>query len=325
MEVLLIGHLSGRAAATLGFFDHRRQDLTDPKDALSDVAAGFRQANSQSNLKVIPWGPGGMFVQALEDMPGDPWLISFERSGEGWVEKVGSGPVFIELGHNFDHDWGRTALSKLAGVPADPDQPLPELLGVVRKVLADRTVVVASSTSRSLVGPGGTSTLDPYLKLRSRSDRMLVWRKMLDENYSRRPLLDMPNQGRTVRVGNLPGSGGGGGAAAALASLGARIFPTGHVLATALDLVGCLNMTDLLVVAAPHWHSPDLVDEPAMVAAEQSFERGIPTVGVGISSSLSHQERAEFGVNGLHVKRVSRSWKDLGRRVGQTWGTNYAG
>lgn len=330
MRVLLVGHMDPGAAQPLGFRGPSRTHLGVPDGVIAELAQGFRGASGNADLKVLPWGPGPAFVRALRGLPGDPWVLSADRRERpgvemAWVEREGAGTVFLEMGHDRGHDWGRRVLAKLAGKTPPENQPLPELWADAAAALTGRTVVVAASTSRPLLGAGSTAALDPSLGVRAQADPVPGWRQTLQEAWAERTSRSLLPEEPQLRVDELPGGGAGGGAGAALAALGAKVFPTGDVLAAELNLAGQLARADLLVVAAPYWNGPDLADEPALVAAQIAAQNGVPTVGVGIWASLSHQEKAELGLHGLHIKRPGRSWADLGRRVGQTWARNYAG
>lgn len=321
-RALIVGHLDLDAVVSLGFNETQFTDASSPQGAMAQFVEGLRAAKQDIELKVVPWGPGVSFIQALENLPEDPWLVSVGMGSNDWLEKKGTGPLYIEMGHRSRHDWGTQVLSKLADVAGSNEWSPNELIEAVEQTLAGRRVYLATSTSRPLLGLAGTSALDPQLKLRASTNDLSRWRDALAEKYGQLPLLQM-GEDAGVHVGNLPGGGAGGGAAAALMAIGMRAYPTGQVLAEALNARRLVDAADLVVVANPTWHSPDLGDAAPLVAASIASEQGKTTVGIGYSSSLSSHERAEWGLHGLHVKNPKKTWSDLGRRVGQTWFSNY--
>lgn len=291
MNILLAGHFDREVAPSLGFTDPRALAAfggigTD--EALAQLAAGLTDGAPGVSMDVLPWGPGPVFVETLSDALPGWWLASAGRDGLAWIERPGAGPLLIEMGHDQDNDGGDRIVALL------------EERGLLD---GSRPIVVASSTSRSLLGPGGTDQLGPDLSLRRSAPRG-------------RPL--------PTRSAYLPGGGAGGGAAARLVEGGAEIAATGEALARHLDLRSRLERADLVVVLHPFWHAPDLADAPEGEILEMASGLGLPVVGVGMSASLSAPEMADAGVNGIHLVRQSGGFLGLGRRVAQTWLPNYA-
>ncbi len=210
------------------------------------------------------------------------------------------------MGHDRGHDWGQRIWEA-----QDADE------------LRRRDIIVAYSTSRPLYGAGGTSNTDQQLQLRTDVKEPSDWRETLAalQTQGVEALTIGSDQSTQTGPGARPGSGAGGGAAAWLMSLGARAYPTGEVLFHYLSMEEKLAAADLIVVASPHWHSPDLTDSVPLHLTEYANTVGAtPWVGVGFASSLSPHEQAQWGLQGVHLVGEDHSFQTLGRRVGQTWG-----
>ncbi len=303
---LLIGHLEHDLPKPLGFTGIPSvpgQDRGHYKARLEAVGAGFLEAARGWDLQVIPFGPGPIFADQLSHL-GALYLPTDGDSAA--VHLPDDQPILIEMGHDSGHDWGERLWAANAAQP-----------------LRQRDITVAYSTSRPLYGAGATSNTDPSLQLRWDVQEPEGWRTRLRQlaGKSRRGLNLVGNFPRLEDVGTQPGSGAGGGAAAWLMALGARAFPTGHVLSDYLRLEDKLNAADLVIIATPHWHSPDLTDAVPLRAAELAADRAVPTVGIGLGSSLSAHEQAQWGLHGLHLIGRSSDFYRLGKRVGQTWGS----
>lgn len=142
-------------------------------------------------LRALPFGPASAFSEALAE--GGPASGSFRSlvAGRREASTIGigselrdaangtdadpdSGPfrgtVVVEGGHSWSHDWGMGMLGALAGEPGlslgSSVAALESALERARNVLSDQTVVVAASSSRPLLGAGGTAHLDPALNRR---------------------------------------------------------------------------------------------------------------------------------------------------------------
>ncbi len=300
-SALLVGHLHTEGMPALGFNDPRvtARVITDSAGALGEVAGGFEHAAPQWKVEVLPFGPGAIFEGQV------PGSVILPTGGGPLGTLPTADPLILEMGHDLHHDWGH----RLCEVAVADD-------------LRERDIVVAYSTSRPLFGAGGTSNTDPNLQLRE---------GIAEPEGLRSELNALQKQGHLGKALNLvgtdeaasysrPGSGAGSGAAAWLMALGARAYPTQEVLAEQLRLKERIQAADLVLVATPYWHSPDLADSIPLYAAEVAAKVGVPVVGLGLSSSLSAHEQAQWGVHGLHVARPQDSLDRLGRRVGQTWG-----
>lgn len=293
MKALLVGHLSPSLAPAVGFSAGEEQLAEAPGEHYRDRLAVLAEALTDWEVEVLPFGPGRIFTEAV------PGSLSLPRDASDPVVLPATGPLLVEMGHDVGHDWGR----RLWAANREED-------------LVGRDLTVAYSTARPLKGPDATSNTDPHLGLRpviEEPDGLIAHLRQL--SHRQLPLADP----RPREVDLRPGSGAGGGAAAWLMALGARAFPTAQLLADHLGLADRIGRADLVILATPHWHSPDLAESIPIYAAEVAAERAIPVVGVGFRSSLSPHEQAQWGLQGLHLARDPGRLGQLGRRVAQTW------
>ena len=292
MKVALLGHWDRKTSPSLGFSPPVSTLEAQTVDPLERIRDGLLAERPDAEVQIIPFGAGPTFSMAVPD----GLAVRGERS---WGDATGN-PLVIEVGHEPHHDWGRAALrTVLRATQGSAPEKWEDILECVSQLVNERHVTVACSTERPLDTPGGTRWLNPGLRVRSE-------------------VTPFPG-GDTVAFGTLPGSGAGSGAAAVLASLGARLQPTGELLMERQPVASALATSDLLVVATPYWHAPDLVDVAVRQAVVEAGASCIPTVGVGAASSLSPQESADFGVDGIHLLSPKAGWEALGRRVARTW------
>ena len=300
-RVLIAGHFNPELPAPLGFSDFvGGTGLQNYRESLQQFEQGFRSAAPGWESSILPFGPGPIFADVL----GDRGAVSLSTGGEELlIPEEAASPLLIEMGHDRGHDWGIRVREAF-----DAED------------LRRRDVVVAYSTSRPLYGAGGTSNTDQQLRLRTDIVEPKGWRQALTQ-LAEEPAGSLQFGGQDDRLdpGTRPGSGAGGGAAAWLMALGARAFPTGEVLAHYLDAERLIAEADLVIIATPHWHSPDLTDAVPLVLTGLGSP-ATPRVGVGLASSLSAHEQAQWGIQGLHLLGKKDGLEELGRRVGQTWG-----
>lgn len=337
--------------------------------ALQELVEGIREGVLASGtqtlvqLRILPVGPASAFVEAIrQDGPASgnfKHIVAGRR--EASTIAIGSelrelgpfrGTVLVEGGHSWSHDWGIGLLAALVEAPElsldSPAEALSEALESARELLSGRTIVVAASSSRSLLGTGGTAYMAPDLSLRKAEDDLRFasnatkWRQVLAETYRRTRqaqsawnLMPVGSEARAELSGFGPlsspaldldptlieGSGAAGGAAALLAALGVPVRSTWEVLSTLLQLPKLIEEADLVIAVEPHLDSPNLVDSALRQISEIAQAHAVPVLAVGAQSSLSGPERADVGIHGISLIRsgTGEPFKDVGRRVAQTW------
>ncbi|MBF0968576.1 MAG: glycerate kinase, partial [Actinomyces sp.] len=115
------------------------------------------------------------------------------------------------------------------------------------------------------------------------------------------------------------GSGAGGGVGAIIAASGGRIVPTGVLLDDLLILDKALESADLVIVAEPELASPLLATSTLDSLTSAAAVHALPVVGCTVRSSLSHVERAEWGLHGVFETEARVTLREAGRRIARTW------
>ena len=115
------------------------------------------------------------------------------------------------------------------------------------------------------------------------------------------------------------GSGAGGGVGAIIAASGGRIVPTGALLDDLLILDKALESADLVIVAEPELASPLLATSTLDSLTKAAGAHALPVVGCTVRSSLSHVERAEWGLHGVFETEARVALREAGRRIARTW------
>ena len=115
------------------------------------------------------------------------------------------------------------------------------------------------------------------------------------------------------------GSGAGGGVGAVIAAIGGRIAATGDLLSSLLGLEAIIDGADLVIVAEPELASPMLAESTLDCVTRVAAAHALPVVAITHRSSLSHFEKAEWGLHGVFETEGSVTLDDAGRRVARTW------
>ncbi|MDC4232933.1 glycerate kinase [Actinomyces sp. B33] len=299
--------------------------------ALGRVAAGAVAARPGTTTAVVPLGPGPAFVESLAaaDRPWAPLTIPIHATdareaarGARRALDAGLTPV-VEGGHSIDVDAGLGFLEEFSGAQIrrrSLESDLTEAIEEGRRVLAGRDLVAAASTRRPLLGLDSVMAVGVDLGPRSAQDRELT--AALTRAFSRLAPVRAPLGvigSSDPGPGRIPGSGAGGGAAAMIRALGGRIIPTGDLLASQTRLTRELDGADLVIVLEPRLTSPDLAEAALDSATGAAAARALPVVAVGVSSTLSPHERAEWGLHGVMTTEGARPLFDIGARLARTW------
>ena len=279
----------------------------------------------------VPFGTGPTFDEAVAALGSQASFVrvptdasSSREAGEHVADSLRSGAaVIVEGGHQSSPDCGVGFLEGLLGAPSiDPRQPeaLADALTRAQSLVADAGVdlVCAASTARPLLGLDSVLAVAPDLEPIEAQDTALT--AALTQAFAHRPLgrrqlLD----GADVHPARQRGSGAGGGVGAVIAAIGGRIVSTGDVLSQLLRLADVVSGVDLVIVAEPELASPLLAESTLDCVTRAAATHALPVVAITHRSSLSHFEKAEWGLHGVFETEGSVTLEDAGRRVARTW------
>ena len=312
-----------------------RWDGGDPAlptgEALGAVRRGVLAGASDPVVVTVPFGTGPTFDEAVAALGSQASFVrvptdapSSREAGERVVDSLrNGGTVIVEGGHNSSPDCGAGFLEGLLDVPSiDPRQPetFADTLTRAQSLVAEAGVdlVCAASTARPLLGLDSVLAVAPNLEPIEAQDTALT--AALTQVFAHRPLgrhqlLD----GADVHPARQRGSGAGGGVGAVIAAIGGRIVSTGDLLSQLLDLDDMMESCDLVIVAEPELSSPLLAESTLDCATRAAATHALPVVAITHRSSLSHFEKAEWGLHGVFETEGSVTLEDAGRRVARTW------
>ena len=300
-------------------------------DALAAIGRGVLTGAPSSTVVTLPVGTGPTFDEAVAALRSQASFVrvptdasSSREAGERVAESLGhGGTVIVEGGHNASPDCGvgfLEGLLDLSGI--DPRQPeaLADALTRAQALVSDADVdlVCAASTARPLLGLDSVLAVAPDLEPIEAQDTALT--AALTQAFAHRPLgrhqlLD----GADVHPARQRGSGAGGGVGAVIAAIGGRIVATGDLLSQLLGLETALDGVDLVIAAEPELASPVLAESTLDCVTRAAATHALPVVAITHRSSLSHFEKAEWGLHGVFETEGSVTLNDAGRRVARTW------
>ncbi len=315
---------------------------TGPTAALSTLARGFAEVRPAWDIDLVPFGPGRAAAETMASAPERglaPIIVGIEeettrRAGEETLAALRAGLIpVVEGGHNIDVDAGLGFLSVISGVEIAPgpalENDLRAALERARRGVAGRDLIAAASTSRPLLGLSSVLAMGVDLEPRLSQDRDLTaaLARVMAALGPARPCLPQagsrPASSESVFVMDptrQSGSGAAGGAAAMIAAIGGRIVSTGDLEVDVARVRERLAQADLVIVAEPMLHSPLLADSPLDALTRAATEDALPVVAVGIESSLSAHEAAEWGLHGVILIGANEAGLvDGGHRVARTW------
>lgn len=300
-------------------------------DALAAIGRGVLTGAPSSTVVTLPVGSGPTFDEAVAALRSQASFVrvptdasSSREAGERVADSLrDGGTVIVEGGHNFLLDCGVGFLEGLLGGPCiDPRQPetLADALTRAQGLVADAGVdlVCAASTARPLLGLDSVLAVAPDLEPLENQDTALT--AALTQAFAHRPLgRRQLLEGQDVHPARLRGSGAGGGVGAVIAAIGGRIVSTGDLLSQLLDLDDIMEGCDLVIVAEPELSSPLLAESTLERVTSAAAAHALPVVAITCRSSLSHFEKAEWGLHGVFETVGSIMLEDAGRRVARTW------
>lgn len=300
-------------------------------EALDAIFRGVLAGASDPEVVTVPFGTGPTFDEAVAALGPQASFVrvptdasSSREAGERVADSLRNGTtVIVEGGHNVSPDCGVGFLEGLLGVTGiDPRQPevladaLMRAQSLVTEAGAD--LVCAASTVRPLLGLDSVLAVAPDLEPIEAQDTALT--AALTQAFAHRPLgrhqlLD----GAGVHPARQRGSGAGGGVGAVIAAIGGRIASTGDLLSSLLGLEAIIDGVDLVIVAEPELASPVLAESTLDCVTRVAATHALPVVAISHRSSLSHFEKAEWGLHGVFETEGSVTLEDAGRRVARTW------
>ena len=74
-----------------------------------------------------------------------------------------------------------------------------------------------------------------------------------------------------------------------------------------------------MIVAEPELASPLLATSTLDSLTKAAGTHALPVVGCTVRSSLSHVERAEWGLHGVFETEARVTLREAGRRIARTW------
>lgn len=300
-------------------------------DALAAIGRGVLTGAPSSTVVTLPVGSGPTFDEAMAGLRSQASFVrvptdasSSRQAGERVADSLrNGGTVIVEGGHNSLPDCGVGFLEGLLCAPSiDPRQPekLADALTRAQGLVADAGVdlVCVASTARPLLGLDSVLAVAPDLEPVENQDTALT--AALTEAFAHRPLgRRQLLEGQDVHPARLRGSGAGGGVGAVIAAIGGRIVSTGDLLSQLLDLDDIMEGCDLVIVAEPELSSPLLAESTLERVTSAAAAYALPVVAITRRSSLSHFEKAEWGLHGVFETEGSVTLEDAGRRVARTW------
>lgn len=300
-------------------------------DALAAIGRGVLTGAPSSTVVTLPVGTGPTFDEAVAGLRSQASFVrvptdasSSREAGVCVAETLGmQRTVIVEGGHNASPDCGIGFLEGLLGDSCiDPRRPevLADALTRAQGLVAEAGVdlVCAASTARPLLGLDSVLAVAPDLEPLENQDIALT--AALTQAFAHRPLgRRQLLEGQDVHPARLRGSGAGGGVGAVVAAIGGRIVSTGDLLSQLLDLDDIMEGCDLVIVAEPELSSPLLAESTLDRVTSAAAAHALPVVAITRRSSLSHFEKAEWGLHGVFETEGSVMLEDAGRRIARTW------
>ena len=297
--------------------------------ALEEISRGVRVGCEGADVALLPFGSGPTFDEAVAACRAEASFVrvptdarSTRDAGERVTQALGQRMVVVEGGHNAFPDCGLGFLAGLLGASDSQvaGEELPGALTCAEELVAasGTDLVCAASTPRPLLGLDSVLAVAPDLEPIEAQDTALT--AALTQAFAHRPLgrhqlLD----GADVHPARQRGSGAGGGVGAVIAAIGGRIASTGDLLSSLLGLEAIIDGVDLVIVAEPELASPVLAESTLDCVARVAATHALPVVAITHRSSLSHFEKAEWGLHGVFETEGAVTLEDAGRRVARTW------
>ena len=282
--------------------------------ALEEIRRGILDVAPRARVFALPFGPGPTWDEAVVASSSS---ASFVRVPLG----ASSTRHYGSLVREHAASGGTVVVEGGLATPAvhASDSSLEDALNAAEEFVSCTGVdlICSASTARPLLGLDSVLAVAPDLSAVDEQDTETT--ALLTRAFARRPHRRELFAGPQVHPARAYGSGAGGGVGAVVAAIGGRIVATGDLLARLTPLEAQLEEADLLLVAEPELASPLLAESTVDALTNAAATRALPVVGLTRRSSLSHVERAQWGLHGVFETEGSITLEDAGRRIARTW------
>lgn len=291
-------------------------------------------AFSQGRRESSSAGVARELLEALEKLEqgkdASPDLGLLEGS-HGWGMDLGLGFVRM-LSGDYELTW------------ASSGSQIHDALAAVNEKIDGLPLLYLSSTGRQMLGAGSIADVDPLMQAHTplywqdlakqiglpeaENPQAAAehWGQQLAEYAAERPEDYFPEEfARIPSPSTDPryrrGGGGGGGNAGLLSALGVAICDTGEVLYQLAGMTQHLRNKDLVIVVEPYVDAGCLMESTLPVVSAAALRWGIPVVAATARATIGAHELSSWHLHGVSQLKRGRDLADLGRRLGQTWGT----
>lgn len=289
---------------------------------------------SQGRRESSSAGVARELLEAMEKLEGEeaasPELVLLEGS-HGWGMDLGLGFVRT-LSGDYELTW------------ASPNSWIHDALAAVNEKINGLPLLYLSSTGRQMLGAGSIVDVDPLMQMHTpRYWQDLAkqiglpgtenpqaaaehWGQQLAEYAAERPEDYFPKEFAQIPSPSTDpryrrGGGGGGGTAGLLSAFGVAICDTGDVLYHLTGMTQHLRNKDLIIVVEPYVDAGCLMESTLPVVSAAALRWGIPVVAATARATIGAHELSSWHLHGVSQLKRGRDLVDLGRRLGQTWGT----
>lgn len=305
--------------------------------ALEAVREGIVEVAPDAQVECVLFGAGADFIGSMAEsgpkghhaMSVPQHCVDAYQLGVDVSTAVEAGKqVALEAGHlqtaSVWESFLEGALGLTPGTLVDsaiPDDTAVEALCRLRDLWVQRPPLMVVSTQRPFIGLSSTLALTPSLNLRSdvSANYTGALRRVFDAAYQRN-CQTFSLVSETLSPVSVAGSGAGGGIAAVIVAIGGRLIEAGEYLSAALQLTSVMDGCDVVVVLEPELHSPLLAEAQLDAITRAAGECALPVVAVGVDSSLSRHESAQWGLHGVMLAADNaQALRNIGMRIAHTW------
>lgn len=330
--------LDGDGCAEQRSAEHSLTSASTTIEAHQALCRGITHLMSDAEVQLIPFGAGADFAAtcALSDDSSLALAVPTEASaawdlGESVSALVEAGEkVMLEGGHYADASLWMAFCEGAAGVPRQTIAPAgafdvaacEAVLRGIGERWGGRAPSLWYSTRRPLVGLASVMAVLPDLSLRLDADtdvalKVRTLMRTLHEEFF--PPVQLVGQNSSDPA-TAVGSGAAGGVGGVIALFGGQLHELGPALSAHIHLPERLADCDQVIVTEPLLHSPYLAEATLDAVTFAAGQNAIPVVAVGVESSLSRHELAQWGLHGSYLSaNTSEALEYVGQRIAHTW------